>query len=126
MYRHLLGKKTKTQSATDCNSCLVLRDGSSGRYPRYSSASLSRANSWDCSLLRNAGSVSRMWLVSCYGNTTKQPTKIKQIIITCDITKQIILWAFWLYGEVSQFRLQCTAHHFTVIKQEATQIQQNT
>lgn len=50
---------------TDCNSCLVLRDGSSGRYPRYSSASLSRASSWACSLLRNAGRVSRMWLVSC-------------------------------------------------------------
>lgn len=51
---------------TDCSSCLVLRDGSSGRYPRYSSASLSRANSWDCSLLRKPGRVSRMWLVSCY------------------------------------------------------------
>lgn len=71
-YELLLAKKW----ATDCNSCLVLRDGSSGRYPRYSSASLSRANSWDCSLLRNAGRVSRMWLVSCYGDT-KQTSKPK-------------------------------------------------
>lgn len=52
---------------THCISALVLREWSSGSVCLYSSASLSSENSWDISRLRNSGSVSRMWLVSCYG-----------------------------------------------------------
>lgn len=50
---------------TYCSRALVLRVGSSGRKFLYSSTSFSRDSSWLCSLLRRAGSDSRMWLVSC-------------------------------------------------------------
>lgn len=45
---------------------LVFRDGSSGRKFLYSSTSFSMDSSWLCSLFRSPGSVSRMWLVSCW------------------------------------------------------------
>lgn len=52
---------------THCSKALVFRVGSSGRKFLYSSTSFSRESSWLCSLLRSDGSVSRMWLVSCWG-----------------------------------------------------------
>lgn len=51
---------------TDWSKALVLRAGSSGRKFLYSSTSFSSDNNWPCSLLRNPGNVSRMWLVSCW------------------------------------------------------------
>lgn len=51
---------------TYCSKALVLRDGSSGRKFLYSSTSFSMDSSWLCSLFRSPGSVSRMWLVSCW------------------------------------------------------------
>ena len=58
-----------TSVPTHCIMALVLRVGSSGRKFLYSSTSFSIDSSWDCSLLRRAGSVSRMWLVSCWLST---------------------------------------------------------
>lgn len=49
-----------------CSRALVLRAGSSGRKFLYSSTSFSMDSSWLCSLFRSPGSVSRMWLVSCW------------------------------------------------------------
>lgn len=56
---------------TYCRRALVLRVGSSGRKFLYSSTSFSRDSSWLCSLLRRAGSDSRMWLVSCCGREVR-------------------------------------------------------
>ena len=56
---------------TYCSRALVLRVGSSGRKFLYSSTSFSRDSSWLCSLLRRAGSDSRMWLVSCCGREVR-------------------------------------------------------
>lgn len=55
--------------STDWRRALVLRAGSSGRKFLNSSTSFSRDNNWLCSLLRNPGKVSRMWLVSCWQKT---------------------------------------------------------
>lgn len=55
------------EGAPHCSRALVLRAGSSGRKFLYSSTSFSMDNSWLCSLFRSPGSVSRMWLVSCWG-----------------------------------------------------------
>ena len=51
---------------THCIMALVLRVGSSGRKFLYSSTSFSNASSCDWSRFRKFGSVSRMWLVSCW------------------------------------------------------------
>lgn len=61
-----------------CSRALVLRAGSSGRKFLYSSTSFSMDSSWLCSLFRSPGSVSRMWLVSCWaGVAGKEKVKTK-------------------------------------------------
>ena len=58
-------KNSATISITYCISALVFIEGSSGRKFLNSATSFSKDSTWSWSLLRNAGRLSRMWLVSC-------------------------------------------------------------
>lgn len=62
---------------TNWSRALVFLVGSSGRKFLYSSTSFSSDSIWLCSLLRNPGNVSRMWLVSCWRETSRKNVNFK-------------------------------------------------